>query len=102
MSAPERLELGEPDDLSGTFVDQIAKLKAKVAALEQERDAQSRLIRALEKDTLQMEREHRTELARLREAIGEIVDEIEEGAGMVHALKRLRTLTEGENDAPPV
>lgn len=34
--SPEPLELGEPDDLSGTFIDQIGKLKARVSALEQE------------------------------------------------------------------
>jgi hypothetical protein len=68
--------------------------EVRIAALEQERDR-------VERDYLDATRvggEIANENARLREAIREIVDEIEEGAGMVHALKRLRALTQGKND----
>jgi hypothetical protein len=65
----------------------------EVAALEQDRrDLLERLGIAWARSKTENE-----ELARLREAIGEIVDEIEEGAGMVHALTRPRALKQGGN-----
>ena len=71
----------------------LAAWADEVAALEQERtELLERLGIAWARSKTENE-----ELARLREAIGEIVDEIEEGAGMVHALRRLRALKQGGN-----
>jgi hypothetical protein len=65
----------------------------EVAALEQDRrDLLERLGIAWARSKTENE-----ELARLRKAIRDIVDEIEEGAGMVHALRRLRALKQGGN-----